>query len=91
MASGLIAAADAAGLHPIKVNTVAMRGVNETDIVPLAEFCLQHGYRLRFIEQMPLGPKHGWDRSLMVTSDEILAALQRNHQMEALKAQGLQT
>ena len=70
-----LAAADAAGLHPIKVNTVAMRGVNETDIVPLAEFCLQHGYRLRFIEQMPLGPKHGWDRSLMVTSDEILAAL----------------
>lgn len=70
-----LAAADAAGLHPIKVNTVAMRGVNETDIVPLAEFCLRRGYRLRFIEQMPLGPRHGWDRSLMVTSAEILAAL----------------
>jgi cyclic pyranopterin phosphate synthase len=70
-----IAAADAAGLHPVKVNTVVMRGVNEVDVVPLAEFCLQHGYRLRFIEQMPLGPQHGWDRASMVPAAEILTLL----------------
>lgn len=73
-----LAAADAAGLRPVKVNTVVMRGVNEVDVVPLAEFCLSHGYRLRFIEQMPLGPEHGWDRSAMVPAAEILGAL-RGH------------
>ncbi len=73
-----LACADAAGLHPVKVNTVVMRGVNEQDVVPLAEFCLTRGYRLRFIEQMPLGPEHGWDRSSMVPGAEILQAL-RTH------------
>ncbi|MBO0773307.1 MAG: GTP 3',8-cyclase MoaA, partial [Actinobacteria bacterium] len=37
--------------------------------------CLEHGYQLRFIEQMPLDAQHGWQRSTMVTADEILAAL----------------
>lgn len=73
-----LAAADAAGLHPVKVNTVVMRGVNESDVVPLAEFCLTRGYRLRFIEHMPLGPEHSWDRSSMVPGSEILDAL-RTH------------
>lgn len=70
-----LAAADAAGLHPVKVNAVAMRGLNEDDIVPLAAFCLARGYRLRFIEHMPLGPEHAWDRTTMVPATEILAAL----------------
>jgi len=43
--------------------------------VPLLAFCLEHGYQLRFIEQMPLDAQHGWRRSDMVTADEILAAL----------------
>ena len=70
-----LAAAEAAGLAPVKVNTVVMRGVNESDVVPLADFCLRRGYRLRFIEQMPLGPAHGWDRSAMVPAAEVLAML----------------
>ncbi|HEY3547604.1 MAG TPA: GTP 3',8-cyclase MoaA [Propionicimonas sp.] len=70
-----LAAADAAGLRPVKVNAVIMRGANEADVVPLAEFCLQHGYRLRFIEQMPIGPQHGWDRASMVPAAEILELL----------------
>jgi len=70
-----LAAADAAGLHPVKVNAVVMRGVNEPDVVPLTEFCLQHGYRLRFIEQMPIGPQHGWDKASMVPAAEILELL----------------
>ena len=70
-----LAAADAAGLHPVKVNTVVMRGVNEADVVPLLDFCVRRGYQLRFIEQMPLGPRHGWDRSAMVPAAEILALL----------------
>jgi cyclic pyranopterin phosphate synthase len=70
-----LAAAAGAGLIPVKVNTVLMRGVNEDEAVALLRFCLAHGYELRFIEQMPLDAQHGWRREEMVTADEILAAL----------------
>jgi cyclic pyranopterin phosphate synthase len=72
--AGLSAAA-ATGLAPVKVNAVLMRGVNDDEAVPLLRFCLSHGYRLRFIEQMPLDAQHGWRRENMVTADEILDAL----------------
>jgi cyclic pyranopterin phosphate synthase len=71
---GLAAAADA-GLTPVKVNTVLMRGVNDGEAVALLRFCLEHSYRLRFIEQMPLDAQHGWRRENMVTATEILDAL----------------
>jgi cyclic pyranopterin phosphate synthase len=71
---GLRAAADA-GLTPVKVNTVLMRGVNDDEAPALLRFALEHGYQLRFIEQMPLDAQHQWDRHVMVTADEILAAL----------------
>jgi cyclic pyranopterin phosphate synthase len=70
-----LAAASAAGLRPVKVNAVLMRGVNDHEAVPLLRFCLEHGYQLRFIEQMPLDAQHGWRRAEMVTADEILEAL----------------
>lgn len=63
------------GLTPVKVNSVIMRGQNEQDIVPLADYCLRRGHQLRYIEQMPLGPRDQWDRSQMVTQTEILDAL----------------
>jgi GTP 3',8-cyclase len=72
--AGLSAAA-AAGLAPVKVNTVLMRGVNDHEATSLLRFCLDRGYQLRFIEQMPLDAQHGWRRANMVTADEILAAL----------------
>jgi cyclic pyranopterin phosphate synthase len=72
--SGLAAAA-AAGLTPVKVNSVLMRGVNDHEALPLLRFCLERGYQLRFIEQMPLDAQHGWRRAEMVTADEILQAL----------------
>ena len=71
---GLVAAAEA-GLAPVKVNAVLMRGVNDSEAPALLRFCLAHGYQLRFIEQMPLDAQHGWRRADMVTADEILAAL----------------
>ena len=70
-----LAAAAATGLAPVKVNAVLMRGVNEHEAAGLLRFCLEHGYQLRFIEQMPLDAQHGWRRDTMVTADEILAAL----------------
>ena len=74
-----LAAAATAGLTPVKVNTVLMRGVNDHEAPALLAFCLAHGYQLRFIEQMPLDAQHGWERSQMVTADEILAALSANY------------
>ena len=73
---GLAAAAEA-GLRPVKVNAVLMRDLNDDEAVPLLRYCLDHGYELRFIEQMPLDAQHGWKRAEMVTAEEILAALGR--------------
>ncbi len=70
-----LAAAAAAGLGPVKVNSVLMRDVNDGETVDLLRFCLAHGYELRFIEQMPLDAQHGWRRANMVTAEEILSAL----------------
>jgi cyclic pyranopterin phosphate synthase len=70
-----LAAADAAGLRPVKVNAVLMRGVNDAEAPELLRWCLERGYELRFIEQMPLDAQHGWRRDEMVTAEEILDRL----------------
>ncbi|GIJ22083.1 GTP 3',8-cyclase MoaA [Micromonospora lutea] len=70
-----LAGAATAGLTPVKVNAVLMRGVNDDEAPALLRFALDHGYELRFIEQMPLDAQHGWDRAAMVTADEILTTL----------------
>ncbi|MFE3601098.1 GTP 3',8-cyclase MoaA [Streptomyces sp. NPDC059096] len=71
---GLRAAHDA-GLTPVKVNTVLMPGVNEDEAPELLAWAVEHGYELRFIEQMPLDAQHGWKRERMVTAGDILASL----------------
>ena len=48
-------AAKQAGFHPIKINMVAMRGINDDEIEDMVEFCLEHDFTLRFIETMPMG------------------------------------
>jgi GTP 3',8-cyclase len=73
--AGLRAAADA-GLSPIKVNSVLIRGINDDEAVPLVRWALAQGYQPRFIEQMPLDPHGAWDRNNMVTAAEILSLLQ---------------
>ena len=70
-----LAAAATAGITPIKVNSVLMRGINDGEAAPLLRYCLARGYQLRFIEQMPLDAQHGWRRENMVTADEILCIL----------------
>jgi cyclic pyranopterin phosphate synthase len=64
-------AAVAAGLHPVKINTVLLRGVNDHEAYPLLEWALRTGVQLRFIEQMPLDAQHAWKRTEMITADEI--------------------
>jgi cyclic pyranopterin phosphate synthase len=71
-----LAAAKAAGLGPVKVNAVLMRGLNDQYAGELLRWCLEHDYQLRIIEQMPLDAQHGWSRAGMVTAEEIFAALE---------------
>ncbi len=47
--------AKAVGLEPIKINMVVMKGVNDNDVEDMVDFCMQHGFTLRFIETMPVG------------------------------------
>jgi cyclic pyranopterin phosphate synthase len=69
-------AATAAGLAPVKVNAVLLRGVNDDQAPELLAWCIEHEYELRFIEQMPLDAQHGWSRTEMITADEIFASLE---------------
>src|SRR5699024_8826967 len=70
-----IEAAVEAGFAPLKFNAVAMRGVNEDELVDLVRFALERGGQMRFIEQMPLDAGHTWSRQEMVTGEEILETL----------------
>ncbi|MEM6106033.1 GTP 3',8-cyclase MoaA [Mycobacterium sp. 050272] len=70
-----LAAAQAAGLAPVKVNAVLDPATGREDVVELLGFCLEHGYQLRIIEQMPLDAGHQWRRDAALTADDVLAAL----------------
>ncbi|WP_282099581.1 GTP 3',8-cyclase MoaA [Arthrobacter sp. E3] len=66
-----IEAAAAAGLRPVKINAVLLRGINDGHAAELLQWSLDRGYELRFIEQMPLDADHGWTREGMITAAEI--------------------
>lgn len=70
-----IAAARAAGLAPIKINTVLMRDINGDEALPLLKWALSENLNLRFIEQMPLDAGDAWTRSNLITADEIFNQL----------------
>jgi cyclic pyranopterin phosphate synthase len=72
--AGLAAAKDA-GLTPVKVNAVLDPATGREDVVALLRFCLEHGYQLRVIEQMPLDAGHQWRRGAALSADDVLAAL----------------
>jgi cyclic pyranopterin phosphate synthase len=66
-----IAAAKDAGLAPIKINVVVVRGHNETEVADFAAFARQHDVKMRFIEFMPLDSGHDWSRDMVVSGKEI--------------------
>jgi cyclic pyranopterin phosphate synthase len=78
-----LAASEAAGLGPVKVNAVLMRGVNDDQAAELLQWCIDRGYELRFIEQMPLDAQHGWSREGMITADEIFDRLEQDFVLSA--------
>jgi cyclic pyranopterin phosphate synthase len=71
-----LGAAQAAGLGPVKINAVLLRGINDDQGPELLRWSIRHGYELRFIEQMPLDAQHNWRRDTMVTAEEILRSLE---------------
>jgi len=81
--TGLKAAASV-GLTPVKVNAVAMRGINDHSAADVLQWCLDRGYQLRFIEQMPLDAQHAWQRDQMVTAAEIRQQLSTRFTLTAL-------
>ncbi|MEJ7576504.1 MAG: GTP 3',8-cyclase MoaA [Pyrinomonadaceae bacterium] len=66
-----IYAAKRAGLAPIKVNSVIVRGHNDDEIVEMARFAREHNLAMRFIEFMPLDSGHDWSRAMVVSGREI--------------------
>jgi cyclic pyranopterin phosphate synthase len=70
-----IFAAKKHGLKPIKLNAVVERGVNDDDIIPLVEFCREHGFAMRFIEYMDVGNANNWTHDKLVSKKEILETI----------------
>ncbi|MBK9169780.1 MAG: GTP 3',8-cyclase MoaA [Bryobacterales bacterium] len=65
----------AAGFDSVKLNAVAVKGVTEPDIVPIARYCRERGMEARFIEFMPLDAQAIWDRTRVLLADDILGEL----------------
>lgn len=76
-----IRAAHAAGLKPVKINAVAMRGVNDDELAEFATFAREHDVDMRLIEFMPLDSSRAWSRKDVVTAAEILAAIRSRYEL----------
>ena len=72
---GLAACERHESLRPIKVNAVALRGVSEPDVLPLAELARRRPYVVRFIEVMPLDAPREWTREAVLSGDELRAMI----------------
>src|SRR6266498_4912337 len=78
----------AAGLRPVKINTVVVRGFNDDELEPMAAWARDLGVELRFIEFMPLDAPGGWTRDQVIPAGEILTRLDRELGLEAPDARG---
>lgn len=83
-----IAAARDAGLRPLKLNAVAMRGVNEDELGDLVAFAVSQDAQMRFIEQMPLDAGHTWKRDHLVSGEEILERLSERFELRGVPGRG---
>lgn len=69
-------AARAAGLGPIKINAVLLRGINDTEVVPLVDWAVSNGFEMRFIEDMPLDGDRSWSATNVIPARDIRAAIE---------------
>jgi len=77
-------AAEAAGLAPVKVNVVLMRGINDDEVLDFAAFARQTGRPVRFIEYMPLDAAHAWERPDVVPGQEIVERIDAVYPLEPI-------
>ena len=78
-----------AGLRPVKVNTVLVRGVNDGEVVDLARFGRERGVEVRFIEFMPLDGAGEWSAERVVPAKEILERIGEVYPIEAVRPEVL--
>src|SRR6185436_11185683 len=64
--------ADAAGMKPIKINSVLIGGQNDDEVVEFASWSRETGHLVRFIEYMPLDAEHSWERAKVVPAIDVL-------------------
>ena len=83
-----IKAAQDAGINPIKINAVLLKGVNADEAPALLEWALANNLALRFIEQMPLDAGGIWERSSLVTADDIYADLSQKYELTPCDGRG---
>jgi cyclic pyranopterin phosphate synthase len=81
-----IAAAQAVGLGPIKVNMVVKRGTNDDQILPMARHFKGSGVVLRFIEYMDVGATNGWNMAEVLPSKDLLSLLRSEFELQPLSA-----
>lgn len=81
-------AAKSLGIHPIKINAVIERGLNEADIIPLVEFTREHGFSMRFIEYMDVGNANDWISTKIVSKKEILEIINARYPVRELGREG---
>jgi GTP 3',8-cyclase len=72
------------GMHPVKVNAVIIRGINDQEIEALAEFAREQDLAMRFIEFMPLDSARAWLKELVMPGREILQRLQNRYELKPL-------
>ncbi|MBT2605195.1 GTP 3',8-cyclase MoaA [Bacillus sp. ISL-53] len=80
-----IEAAKNAGLG-IKINMVVKKGLNDSEIIPMAAYCIEHGLELRFIEYMDVGSTNGWKMEDVVTKKHIYEMLKEHFEFEPVGA-----
>jgi len=73
------------GMHPVKINTVVIRGFNDDEVLDFARLATEYPLHVRFIEFMPIGDLHYWNRERMINSSEIKGIIESSYQLESIK------
>lgn len=79
------------GFDVVKINAVVVRGVNDDEILDIAEFCRDRGLVLRFIEYMDVGTLNSWSMDMVVSAEEILSTLSKRYSLEEIGREGSET
>lgn len=83
-----VRASVAAGLGPVKINSVLLKGVNDHEISGLLDYCLAEGTELRFIEQMPIGAPRDWARENLISASDIREMIGERYRLRSLPGRG---